>query len=119
MQPGDLLLCDKGLFKHVGVVVINGILHNTPEKGEHISTLFDFCRGRPYRLIEVPIGLRQLIVANASWIAAYPRRFDAISNNCEHTATRALGRKPHSPTVAALFTVAIGAALVYLMLRGR
>jgi hypothetical protein len=120
MQPGDIVVRDKGAFRHLGIVVNEGmVLHNTPELGEHISTMDAFCQGKPYRVIQIPSALRWVVLANASRIAAYPRRYDAVSNNCEHTVTRALGEQPHSSQIAILLTLCIGAALLYIVSKAK
>jgi hypothetical protein len=115
MQPGDIVVRDKGTFRHLGIVMNGGmVLHNTPELGEHVSSTHEFCQGRPYRVICIPNPLRWLVLANASWIAAYPRRYDMVSNNCEHTVTRALGQQPRSWQVAAVLVLGVAGALLYL-----
>jgi len=120
MQPGDIVVRDKGAFRHLGIVVNGGmVLHNTPELGEHVSSMHEFSRGKPYRVIQIPAAFRWIVLDNASRIAAYPRRYDAVSNNCEHTVTQALGQQPHSVQLAFVLTLGIGAALLYFALKAR
>src|SRR6266705_3384569 len=115
MQPGDIVVRDKGPCRHLGIV-INGdlVLHNTPELGEHVSSMHAFCQGKPYRVFHIPNAFRWVVLANASRIAAYPRRYDAVSNNCDHTVTRALGQQPHSLQLALVLMLGAAAALLYL-----
>ena len=118
IQPGDIVVRDKGAFRHLGIVVNGGmVLHNTPELGEHVSSLRDFCQGKPYRVIQIPAAFRWIVLDNASRIAAYPRRYDAVSNNCEHTVTQALGQQPHSSQLTAVLLLGAAAALLYLFLK--
>ena len=115
VQPGDIVVRDKGAFRHLGIVVHGGmVLHNTPELGEHISSMHEFCQGKPYRIFHMPNGFRWVVLANASRIAAYPRRYDVVSNNCEHTVTRALGQQPHSLQLALILMLGAVAALIFL-----
>src|SRR5882672_10526380 len=115
MQPGDIVVRDKGAFRHLGIVVYGRmVLHNTPELGEHVSSLHEFCQGKPYRVIKIPAALRWIVLDNASRIAAYPRRYDAVLNNCEHTVTHALGQQPHSSQLTAVIMLGAAAALLYL-----
>ena len=120
IQPGDIVVRDKGVFRHLGIVVDGGmVLHNTPELGEHVSSMHEFCQGKPYRVIQIPTAFRWIVLANASRIAAYPRRYDAVSNNCEHTVTQALGQQPHSSQLTAVLMFGAAAALLYLFLKTR
>lgn len=116
--PGDVVACDKGVLKHVGVVISeNRVLHNTPERGEHISSLFDFCQGRPYEIRRTPAHLCQVVLHNASIIAISPRQYDVIVNNCEHTATRALGLEPQSQQLAIALLIISGLSLLFYLSR--
>lgn len=118
MSPGDLVICQKGPFTHVGVVTAGGyILHNKPGLGEHVSTLADFSHGAPHKILHTPAHLRQIVVVNAARIAADPREYDALLNNCEHTVARAMGLQAHSPQLAFALTLAIGAGLLFLLSR--
>src|SRR5882762_10144051 len=119
MQPGDIIVRDKGAFRHLGIAVDGGmVLHNTPELGEHVSSVHEFCQGKPYRVFHIPSALRWVVLANASRIAAYPRRYDAVSNNCEHTVTRALGQQPHSLQLGLVLMLGT-AALLYLVSKAK
>jgi len=88
MQPGDIVVRDKGPCRHLGIV-INGdlVLHNTPELGEHVSSMHAFCQGKPYRVFHIPNAFRWVVLANASRIAAYPRRYDSIEQLRAHCYT--------------------------------
>ena len=45
--PGDILSRRKGVVMHRGVALGNGqVLHNTPSRGEHISSVEEFRAGQ-------------------------------------------------------------------------
>ena len=45
LRPGDIVSRPKGVVRHVGVVVEDGVLHNVPGRGEHVSSLESFAAG--------------------------------------------------------------------------
>ena len=46
-EPGDILIRAKGLFDHMGIYLGNGmVLHNTPDKGVHTSSVEMFANGK-------------------------------------------------------------------------
>lgn len=84
LVSGDVVARRKGLVMHKGVLLADGrVLHNTPSRGEHVSSLDDFRRGqRVYR-----VGGR----ASGRYLAAAAvggRRYNLFTNNCEHTVSR-------------------------------
>jgi len=105
--PGDVVARRKGLVMHHGVVLADGrILHNTPRRGEHVSTLAEFAKGhRVYRVGST--GARRPYSAS--------RRYNLFTNNCEHTVSRyAEGRASSRQLrgwVAGVSLAAVGLAL--------
>ena len=94
-QPGDIVARRKWLVMHKGVVLDDGrILHNTPWRGEHASTLGEFRAGRRLRVTPTDRGTRQR-VAGAERHGA--RRYNLFTNNCEHTVNRATTGRATSP----------------------
>jgi len=79
--PGDVVARRKGLVMHHGVVLSDGrILHNTPRRGEHVSSLAEFGNGR--RIYRVgATGARRSYAVDG-------RRYNLFTNNCEHTVSR-------------------------------
>lgn len=100
-----------GLVVHIGVVFAPDLVfHNTPENGEHLSSLADFSAGQPVRLIGRAADARESLITRAR-IAQMLRRPESWSltvNNCEHSATRALGHPAHSPQLVAWTIVGLG-----------
>ena len=103
-RVGDIVARRKGLVMHKGLMVgADKVLHNTPLRGEHVSSLQDFARGRRVRR-EAQV---QTTVAHAHPQA--PRRsYHLLRNNCEHTVYRAVGETARSPQLRAW---GLGAAL--------
>lgn len=112
---GDLLTRPKalGLFDHRAVLVApNQVLQNTPESGEHLVSLSDFCANQPIKVSHS--GADPITVATrARKILAKPRRYDAFLRNCEHTANELISGIAKSPQ---LFAWLIGTACFALLL---
>lgn len=94
---GTVLTRPKGPLTHVGVVTEAGaVFHNTPERGEHESSLEEFAAGGPItvrsRVTDLPAFLHRLRQRRFNL-----RPYDAFSNNCEHTVTALIGEEPSSP----------------------
>ena len=46
-QPGDVISRRKGVFMHRGIVLEDGsVLHNTPMRGRHTSSLEEFSKSK-------------------------------------------------------------------------
>ena len=98
--PGDIVARRKGFVMHKGIALGGDrILHNTPLRGEHVSTEAEFRQGQPMhvRHQERINRLRTLHAAEGG-----PRRgYNLFTNNCEHTVTRAATGKAESPQLVA------------------
>lgn len=94
--PGDVLSRRKGPIMHRGVVLDDGrVLHNTPGRGEHISSVHDFSNGHKVRVERRSYAQRQAALARAErW---RPRPYHLLNNNCEHTVSRAGTGRSDSP----------------------
>jgi hypothetical protein len=67
LRPGDVVSRPKGPVTHVGVVVDGGgVLHNTPGRGEHVSSVAAFAAGRPLRVERHAESDRHRLAAAAS-----------------------------------------------------
>lgn len=102
-----------GVAEHIGVLTgENVVLHNTPTRGEHESTLAEFAAGQA---ITVKGRVRDMMVFTQR---VWRKRqnflmYDLVSNNCEHTVSALTEDEPISPqlqrwTLAIALTIAIG-----------
>ena len=86
--PGDILLRRKGLVLHKGIALRNGeVFHNTPFAGEHVSTEESFRSGHRMYVKRLPAAERRRTVRAAQ--SDHRRGYNLLTNNCEHTVTRA------------------------------
>jgi len=110
-QTGDIVARRKGLVMHKGLVMRDGrILHNTPLRGEHISTEEEFRAGRRLRVVR---STTKSVLSPESHLAG--RGYHLFRNNCEHTVHRASTGRAHSPQLKAWMAGA-GLAVVALAL---
>ena len=94
--PGDVVSRRKGVVMHRGLVMADGrILHNTPGRGEHLSSLEEFQSGRRLHVQRRALDERRRALAQAR--AQQAGRYNLFTNNCEHTVHRAASGKAHSP----------------------
>ena len=111
--PGDIVSRRKGPVMHRGIVLDDDrVLHNTPFKGEHVSTFESFCRGKPARVRHLDADGRDSALWYAS--ARRERAYNPFTNNCEHTVTRAAGGAARSPQLALIAGVGAAAAALAL-----
>ena len=108
--PGDIVARRKGFLMHQGVVLRDGkVLHNTPLRGEHVTTESEFRRGKRIRVRRLDEAQRSSALRYAEQGAR--RSYNVFTNNCEHTVTRAAGGRAESPQLTTL-AVGVGAAAV-------
>ncbi len=108
--PGDIVSRRKGLVMHKGVVMRDGrVLHNTPFKGEHVTTMEDFKAGQRLYVERQSVEARRRALRAADLETV--RGYHLLRNNCEHTAHRATTGKAHSPQLRS-WLVGIGAGAV-------
>lgn len=110
--PGTVLARPKDAFTHWGVVTERGtVFHNTPERGEHESSLLDFAAGNSvsvrYRISNLRGFFTRLHERRAN-----PRSYDAASWNCEDTVAHLAGNWPRLTQV---FVVVLAVAAVVLL----
>ena len=116
-QPGELLRRRKGPVMHTGVSLGDGrVLHNTPGRGEHVSTLEEFAKGKTIRVSPGAADARARIQTLDE--DDLQRPYNLFVNNCEHTASRVTAGQPSSPQLKKIAVEAlIGAALLLLLRR--
>lgn len=103
-----------GLVRHVGIYLGDDqVFHNSPGRGEHISSLSDFAQNQPVRMTAGPSPAALQTVFRARQQATQPRPYSLLSWNCEHTARAVAGAPPESPQLQ--MWVALG--LLYWGLR--
>jgi len=97
-RPGDILTRPKALFVHKGLYLGWGrVLHNTPERGVHISSIDEFAIGKLVTIVPVADDTRTRALNNVNAGIPLPQPYDFLRNNCEHTVTRLVADHPHSP----------------------
>lgn len=116
--PGDVLARRKGMVMHHGIALGGGrVLHNTPDRGEHISSLADFAQGQKIRVQKRNLHERNRALVSASSLSAggSARHYHLLDNNCEHTVHRYSGERPQSPQLRG-WLAGVGCAAVALAL---
>ena len=109
-RTGDVIARRKGVVLHIGVVLAPGeVLHNTPERGEHVSSLDEFAAGRRVRLVRPACG--QSHARDSSARPRAGRSYNLFTQNCEHTASRVVQGRAQSPQLRS-WAVGIGMAAI-------
>jgi len=94
-RPGDILARRKAFVMHKGIALGDGrVLHNTPWRGEHVSTEREFLAGKRLRVTRLDAQARRRALGAAQQSS---RRYNLFTNNCEHTVNRATTGKATSP----------------------
>lgn len=95
-----------GIGEHWGGLLPDGkVAHNTPERGEHLSSFLEFACGRDVRVVEsVPALEHQDVIRRVQLMLVAPRSYHATTNNCETLANRLVGKHPESPQVQGWLT---------------
>ena len=95
-RAGDILSRRKGLVMHKGVALGDGrVLHNTPFRGEHVSSEHDFRAGRRLYVERVDDVSRARALRRAELNRSRP--YNLLTNNCEHTVSRVTDGRARSP----------------------
>ena len=111
--PGDIVLRRKGPVTHQGIALgSDRVLHNTPRRGEHVSSMEDFRRGKTVRVRRLGQTRRAKALRHAEQaVEGGAQRYNLFRNNCEHTVTRATTGRARSPQLVAVAAgIAAGAA---------
>jgi hypothetical protein len=111
-RPGDIVSRRKGLVMHRGVALGGGrVLHNTPFRGEHICSETEFRAGKRMYVTNLDSDLRQRALHRAHHHVESGRGYNLLTNNCEHTVTRATHGESRSPQLQSwLFGAGFAAA---------
>ena len=112
---GDILSRRKGLVVHRGVALGDGrVLHNTPGRGEHISSEAEFANGHRVSVTRSSLDDRRRALHHAAHLGVRGgRAYDLLGNNCEHTVSRASSGDARSPQLRG-WIAGVGLAAVTL-----
>lgn len=114
VRPGDVVSRRKGLVMHRGISLGDGrVLHNTPFRGEHVCTESEFRAGKRMYVSNLEHSDRQRVLRRA--MHGSDRSYNLLTNNCEHTVSRAVHGKAESPQLRS-WLVGTGLAAATLVL---
>lgn len=115
-RPGDIVSRRKGFVMHRGIALGDGrVLHNTPFRGEHISSETEFRAGK--RLYtESSVGAPHRRAARLAE-AGEARSYNLFTNNCEHTVSRVTEGRARSPQLRGWVVGAGLAAAAFVVTR--
>lgn len=75
IRLGDILKRDKGLHEQVEVARFGGrVPHNSPFRGEYLSSIDEFAAGRPGHGRPTPAARRECVLANGMKVLQAPHR---------------------------------------------
>jgi hypothetical protein len=117
LRVGDVISRPKlGVVDHLGIVVgFDRVLHNTPERGEHVSSFREFALGQPVKLVSRAKSVAEAweVVQRAGVILSKPKQW-SLTHNCEITVAKAQGLPLQSKQLAgwAVAGAVIGLALL-------
>jgi len=95
---------------HKGVVLSDGsILHNSPFRGEHVVSESEFRAGRKLHVDRTECPRKRRFAA--ATLPDEGRGYNLLTNNCEHTVTRAIGGASESPQLKS-WVAGLGVATV-------
>ena len=115
-QPGDVVSRRKGIFMHRGIVLEDGsVLHNTPMRGRHTSSLEEFGKNKPIYPENLRAEVRWRTLQNVS--VDERNRYNPFTNNCEHLVTRAMKGEGESPQLRGWLVGAAFAAVGFVVTR--
>jgi hypothetical protein len=96
IRPGDVVSRRKWFVMHKGIALGDGrVLHNTPFRGEHVTTEREFRAGR--RLYVANLEREERLRALRDAHNSDRRSYHLLKNNCEHTVSRATTGRAESP----------------------
>lgn len=107
---GDVLERNKGLVKHVGIYMGDGlVLHASPEYGVAITSLTDFAKGEEVRLNRRTNLSLYVLYPRARAAIARREQYDAVTNNCVDLVNEVVtGKRESAVVVMAIATLIIG-----------
>lgn len=114
----DVLERPKWPVQHKGLYLGNRLVfHCTPENGEHISSLNEFCQGEVITahssnlqsVFDIKLRLKERIRLKE------PYRY--LSNNCEHVVSRILAGEATSPKLKSIINATAIILAVWVIIR--
>lgn len=109
-RPGDVVSRRKGLVMHRGVVLADGsILHNSPFRGEHVVSEAEFREGKRLHVSRTDCPRQRRYGATAR--PDDRKGYNLLTNNCEHTVTRAMTGDARSPQLKS-WVAGVGVATI-------
>jgi len=113
--PGDVLSRRKGFVMHRGIALGDGrVLHNTPFRGEHVTTEAEFAAGKRIYVTPLDPQHRRDVLARA---ARHGDGYHLFNNNCEHTVSRTVSGVPESPQLRGIVGGLLAGGLVLALTR--
>ena len=109
IHVGDILTRPKfpGI-PHEGVFAGNNqVCHNTPDEGEHISSVQEFAKGQPVK-VQYTGANESKVLERMKHVVRSPQRYNLFLRNCQHTANGivyGIARSPVVMTIIVLITV--------------
>lgn len=124
LEVGDVIERPGFVVIHKGLYLgANEVLHNVPEKGEHISSFEEFSEGKVVRFSKVKDESRWSIVMKSKEAARLRRQYNVLANNCEHTVNRIINGVAESQQLRIFLmvclVVAVGAGFMYVASRSK
>ena len=101
-RPGDIVSRRKGLVMHRGIALGDGrVLHNTPFRGEHVCSEAEFRAGKTMYAANLDGAVRGRALHRARehvyGSGSERRSYNILTNNWEHTVSRATSGEARSP----------------------
>ncbi|MTI52400.1 MAG: hypothetical protein FH757_12295 [Alcanivorax sp.] len=112
LMVGDLLVRNKGLASHVGLVVGAGVAHIWPGKPVTVTDLAEFTNGKPYQVVRAQDVKREELLARLEKLLQARKPYNVLTNNCEQIASYVLNGVRESPQLSATLIAAAMGALV-------
>jgi len=109
LMIGDVLVRDKGLVSHVGLVVGAGIAHVWPGSPLTVTSLQEFTVGKDYHVVRMPDVNEEDLHRRLSEMLLLSKPYSLVSNNCEQAVSYLLTGVRKSPQLqVALFSALVG-----------
>lgn len=111
MKALAILERNKGIVLHRGVLLDDGrVFHNTPEKGEHISSFSEYAQGKQVTRKPIPTHFQYASAKRILNSLIQPNRYSLLGNNCQHSANRVVfgSQKSEYVTAGLVILTAIG-----------
>lgn len=112
LMIGDLLVRNKGLVSHVGLVVGAGIAHIWPGNSVMITDVAQFTDGKPYRVVREQDVKPEEMLGRLERVLKARKPYNVVTNNCEQVTSYLLTGMSESPQLrVTMWSAAMGALL--------